>query len=201
MPLDLTLDHLGSQTPSDGNRWALAVTSAALAKVRDLQEPFAPAQFQDTDDATKLSEPAFSPQDSGLELAPSGQALGTGPALTRTVRYDLTIVDTRLQPPARTRFFGYPAGLFAHWLGGNAIARTGLSRTQTTLRRPYDTSVSITAETYAVASQSDNTVLSAAAGAFTSRAAALDHLNQVVATDPALAGTLQVLPSFEVVSA
>ena len=32
-------------------------------------------------------------------------------------------------------------------------------------------------------------------------AAALDHLNQVVATDPALAGTLHVLPSFEVVSA
>jgi hypothetical protein len=201
VPLDLTLDHVGSQTPSDGNRWALAVASAALAKVRDLQEPFAPAQFQDTDDATKLSEPAFSPQDSGVELAPSGQALGTGPALTRTVRYDLTIVDTRLQPPARTRFFGYPAGLFAHWLGGNAIARTGLSRAQTTLRRPYDTSVGVTAETYAVASQSDNTVLSAAAGAFTSRAAALDHLNAVVAADPALGGTLHVLPSFEVVSA
>jgi hypothetical protein len=44
-------------------------------------------------------------------------------------------------------------------------------------------------------------VLSAAAGAFTSRAAALDHLNAVVAADPALGGTLHVLPSFEVVSA
>ena len=201
VPLDLTLDKVGSQTPSDGNRLALAVTSAALAKVRDLQEPFAPAQFQDTDDATKLSQPAFSPQDSGIELAPSGQAIGTGTALTRTVRYDLTIVDTRLQPPKRTRFFGYPGGLFNHWLGGNAIARSDLSRAQTTLRQPYDTSVSLAAETYAVASQSDNTVLSATAGAFTSRAAALDHLNQAVAADPGLAGTLHVLPSFEVVSA
>ena len=201
VPLDLTLDHVGSQKPSDGNRWALAITSTGLIKVRDLQEPFAPAQFQDTDDATKLSEPAFSPQDSGIELAPSGRALDTGTALTRTVRYDLTIVDTRLQPPKRVRFFAYPGGLFTHWLDGAAVTHNDLSHAQTTLRRPYDASVGVAAETYTVALQSDNTVLDATSGTFTSRAAALDHLSQAVAADPGLSGQLHVLPSFEVVSA
>ena len=57
------------------------------------------------------------------------------------------------------------------------------------------------AETYAVAHQSDNTVLDATASTFTSRAAALDHLSQAVAADPGLAGQLHVLPGFEVVSA
>lgn len=201
VPLDLRLDHVGSQKPSDGNRWTLTVTSAGLAKVRDLREPFAPAQFQDTDDATKLSEPAFSPQDSGLELAPAGQAADTGTALTRAVRYDLSIVDTRLQPPKRTRFFAYPRGLFTHWLGGASVARNTLSQAQTTLRRPYDVTVSLTAETYAVANQSDNTLLDSATGSFTSRAAALTYLDQAVAANPGLAGQLHVLPGFEVVGA
>ena len=201
VPLDLTLDHIGGQKPSDGNRFAVAVTSVGLAKVRDLQEPFAPAQFQDTDDATKLSEPGFSPQDSGIELAPAGQTLDTGTALTRKVRYDLTIVDTRLQPPKRVRFFAYPGALFSHWLGGAAVTRNALSQAQTSLRRPYDVSVSVAAETYAVANQSDNTVLGAETAAFTSRAAALTYLSQAVAADPGLAGQLHVLPAFEAVSA
>jgi hypothetical protein len=201
IPLDLTLDHIGGQKPSDGNRFALTVTSAGLGKMRDLQEPFAPAQFQDADDATKLSEPAFSPQDSGIELAPAGQDLATGTALTRTVRYDLTIVDTRLQPPKRSRFFEYPDGLFTHWLGGNSTARNVLSQAHKMLRRPYDVGVAVSAETYDVAKQSDNSLLDADAGGFTSRTAALDHMNQAVAADPNLAGQLHVLPSFELVSA
>ncbi len=83
IPLDLTLDKVGSQKPSDANRFALSVTSAGMAKTRNMQEPFAPAQFVETDDATKLSEPAFAPQDSGLELAPEGNVYASGTTLTR----------------------------------------------------------------------------------------------------------------------
>lgn len=199
IPLDLTLDHVGSQKPSDANRFAVTVSSAALAKVRDLQEQFAPAQFQDTDDATKLSEQAFSPQDSGVELAPSGQLTDTGVALTRNVRYDLTIVDTKLLvTPQRFRFFAYSAALFTHFLGGASVARSDISQAQTSLRRPYDVGVAVSAETYAIASQDDNTQ-HAGTQTFTSRAAALDHLGRAVAVDPSLTGRLQVLPSFEVV--
>ena len=107
IPLELTLARVGSQKPSDANRFKLAVASAGMSKTGQLQEQFAPAQFEEADDATKLSEPAFSPQDSGLELAPNGDLYASGTAITRVVRYELTIVDGTLAPK-RQRFRDYP---------------------------------------------------------------------------------------------
>jgi hypothetical protein len=49
-----------------------------------------------------------------------------------------------------------------------------------------------------VALRSNNTVFSAEAVAFTSQAAAHDYLNRAVVSNPGLAGTLHVLPQFEV---
>ena len=46
--------------------------------------------------------------------------------------------------------------------------------------------------------RSNNTVFHADAAAFTSQAAAGDYLARTVAEDPTLAGTLHVLPQFEV---
>ncbi len=114
-----------------------------------MTEPFAPAQFRDFDDADKLSQPAYSPLDSGIELAPAGKAL-TGRALTRIVRYDLYIVDTTLQPPKLQRFFVYPFALFL------ALARRLERRLQPALRaqeklkKPYADVVTVSTETYAV---------------------------------------------------
>ena len=91
----------------------------ALAKTRDLQEPFAPAQFKNLDDATKLSQPAYAPQDSGIELSATGNAYASGTAITRIVRYDLTIIDTKLRRVFR-RFFTFNGVLFGHFLAGSA---------------------------------------------------------------------------------
>jgi len=196
VPLDLKLDKLGSQKPSDANEFQLAVSSAGLAKTRNLQEPFAPAQFRDSDDATKLSEPAYSPQDSGIELAPSGNIYDAATAITRIVRYDLTIIDTKLEPK-RQRFFVYPGALFAHWLAGTSAARSALSAYRDGLAYPYDGRVAVSSETYAVAHAADNTLVHPEAGAFASRVAARDYLDRAVAANPNLAGTLHVLPEFE----
>src|SRR5262249_14982083 len=68
VPLDLTIDKVGNQTVSDANRFLLDVSSPGLVKTRSLQEPFAPAQFRNFSDADKLSQAAYAPQDSGLEL-------------------------------------------------------------------------------------------------------------------------------------
>ena len=48
------------------------MTSAGLVKTRDAAGVFAPAQFKDLDDADKLSQPAYVPQDSGIELSAAG---------------------------------------------------------------------------------------------------------------------------------
>ena len=197
VPLDLTLDKLGSEKPSDANRFALSVTSAGLVRTRDLQESFAPAQFKNFDDAAKLSQPAFAPQDSGIEVSAAGNAYAAGTAICRIVRYDVIIIDTKLRRTI-SRFAQYAGSLFHFGLRGNAAARSSLSANRMALTHPFEGAVAVYYETYAVAWQATNTVYHPEAAAFTSHASALDYLDRAVAADPTLAGTVHVLPQFEV---
>jgi hypothetical protein len=197
VPLDLVLDKVGSQKPSDANHFALAVSSTELVRTRVLQEPFAPAQFRDFGDADRLSQPAYAPADSGVELSAAGAAYASATAITRIVRYDLTIVDTKLRR-AKRRFFVYPGALFTHFLAGASVTRSVFSAYHEGQTRPFDATVSVAAETFAVALRSDNTVFHADTAVFTSQAAAADYVTRAVADDPNLAGTLHVLPQFEV---
>ncbi|HEY6798913.1 MAG TPA: DUF6603 domain-containing protein, partial [Kineosporiaceae bacterium] len=94
VPLDVKLDKFGNTACKDGNLFRLAA-SGGFTKVRDISEPFAPAGFRNLDDAGRLSQPAFVPQDGGIELAAGGGEYRTGTTVTRHVRYNITIVDTR----------------------------------------------------------------------------------------------------------
>jgi len=197
VPLDLTLAKFGNQTPSDADLFTMDVTSPDLTRTRNLQEPFAPAQFQNFDDAQKLSQPAYVPLDSGMELAVGGVALASGTAITRNVRYDLTIIDTKLRR-VFVRFFLFSATLFGYFLNGGSVTRSPLSAYRKALRQPLPGSVTLSPETFAVALTSTNVVFHPEAASFMSQAAAGEFLARAVANDPTLAGTLHVLPRFEV---
>src|SRR5262249_36863845 len=129
VPLDLTLDKFGNQQPTDANFFSLEVASSGLTKTRTLQEQFAPAQFQNFSDAQRLSQEAYVPLDSGIELAVGGVALASGTAITRNVRYDLTIIDTKLRR-VFLRFFLFSGTLFRFLLNGNSATRSSLSAFQ-----------------------------------------------------------------------
>lgn len=196
VPLDLKIDKIGSQTPSDANQFAFSVSSSTLTKTRDLQEPFAPSQFRDFDGATKLSQPAFVPQDSGIELAGTA-TLTSATAITRPVRFDLTVVDTK-SVPARNKFFPHSRAMFANFLTSNSAGQSVLSANFRGLTRPNDGSVAVSDETFAVALQSSNKVFHPEAAAFLSQAKAQDYIAHAVAADPSLEGSLHVIPQFEV---
>jgi hypothetical protein len=197
IPLDLTLDKDGTQQPSDANYFTLDVTSGGLSKDRTLQEQFAPAQFTNMDDAAKLSQPAYVPMDSGIELTATGTTYASGTAVTRNVRYDLTVIDIHAVPVFR-RFYIFVASLFEHFLNGSSATRCTLSNHLEQLSQPYTTHVSVSAESFAVALQTNNTVFRSDATSFTSQVAAQEYLAKAVAQDPSLADTLHVLPQFEV---
>ena len=150
VPLDLTIDKVGNQQASDANRFTLTAAAGALEKRRDLQEPFAPSQFNDFDDATKLSQAAFQPLDSGIELSAAGDVYRSGTAITRIVRYDLTIIDTKLRE-SHTRFFGLTGDLFRHFLLGASVARSPLSAYVWGQTHPFDGAVAVSAEQFVVA--------------------------------------------------
>ncbi|HEY1963420.1 MAG TPA: DUF6603 domain-containing protein, partial [Acidobacteriaceae bacterium] len=144
IPLDLTIDKVGSQPPGDANQFAFSVAGSVLTKVRDLQEPFAPSQFRNFDDATKLSQPAYVPQDSGIELAGSA-ALATATAITRPLRYDLTVID-KMSEPQRFHFFAHSRAMFTNFLAGNSAGQSKLSATFRGLTRPQAGSVAVSSE-------------------------------------------------------
>lgn len=199
VPLNLTLDKVGNQKPSDAKYFKLTVASVGLAKIAELQEQFAPAQFQNFDDATKISQPAYEPLDSGIELSAAGTSLASGTAITRIVRYDQKVIDTKNRRSVK-RFFSQIGTLFTHFLGGASVTKCSLSAYHATQMQPVSVKVAVGAETFAVALRSNNTVYSAESVAFTSQAAAHDYLNRAVTSNPSLAGTLHVLPQFEVIA-
>ncbi len=197
VPLDLVLDKFGNQQPTDANRFKLAAGSGGLAKTGDLTAPFAPAQFKNQADADKLSEQAYVPQDSGIELAVSGMTYASGTATSRIVRYDVTIIDSRMRF-SFLRLFNLAGAMFRNFLRGASVTRSELSAARYGQTHPYAGSVTVAAETFAVALTSDNTVFQSNAASFTSRTAANDYVTQAVAANPNLVGTLHVLPQFEI---
>jgi len=196
IPLDLKIDKVGSQPPSDANQFAFSVSGAVLIKVRDLQEPFAPSQFRNFDDATKLSQPAFVPQDSGIELAGSA-TINAGTAITRPLRYDLSVVDKESEP-VRLQFFAHSRAMFSNFLAGNSAGQSKLSANFRGLVRPQPESVTVFSETFAVALQSNNQVFHPEAAAFSSQTQARDYISHAVAQNSSLEDTLHVIPQFEV---
>lgn len=194
VPLDLRLDRIGAQRPADANRLHVdAAPGSSLVKRSDPAEQFALAQFQDMDDAAKLSRPAFERQHGGVELAVDGAAMASRRAVRRSARYEQIIIDTANRRRLR-RFTPYHRSLFTHFLDGNAVSRSPLSAAQATLRQPFEETIRVSGDGFAVASTRENT----AATTFASQAAAADHLDAQLAADPALAGTLHVIPTAEV---
>ena len=76
-----------------------------------------------------------------------------------------------------------------------AVAALGGASRKT---KPYADAVAVSNETFAVALQSSNQPCMPGATSFTSQTSAQDYLNKPVTDDPALSGTLHVLPQFEV---
>jgi Family of unknown function (DUF6603) len=195
-PLNLPLDRIGQQKPSDVNLVRVTAESASLAVRGEVREKFAAAQYRDMDDAAKLSAPSFEPLEAGVELGAAGEAWTTGPLAQRNVRYEQIIVDT---PPERPRkpFFEFPNGLFVHFRAGAAIHRSAVSLATERRLKPFADKVAVGADRYTFAFQADNRAASATA-TFESFAEAEAHLAGVVRADPNLADALHVIPGAEV---
>jgi hypothetical protein len=192
VPLDLTIARVGNQKPTDANRFTVAVASTGLAKRGDVDERFAPAQFLDFDDATKLSKPAFEAMHGGLDLSAAGAQLTSGAMVKRVIRYELITNDSGFRRFQRFQLLF--SVLFVHLLGGASVAKSALSKAAKTKLQPFDEKVTVQGETFAVAAQADNRPVAM----FASQAMAEQHLQSQLAANPSLA--LHVIPSFEAVA-
>jgi len=197
VPLDLTIDKLGTQQPSDAKRFELTVTTGGMEKKADARERFAIAQFQEMSDTEKLSRPSFEDQHAGVELSVSGNQLRTSRMTRRSIRYEEIIIDTnfrRFVRPLR-RLLGV---LFGQWLRGNAVTRTTVSQAYRRQVKPFGQDViQVKGDAYTVAFNDTNQPFSSEAVTFDSEALAREFLNRQVAETPALGQALHVIPQFE----
>ncbi|TDD90405.1 DUF6603 domain-containing protein [Actinomadura rubrisoli] len=180
LPLGTRIDRVGGQRPSDGKRFTVAPEQGSgLVKASDTGERFPMAQFQDMDDAAKLSRPAFENADAGLELTADKGALAATRVVRRSARYELHIMDADPPRPAGATGTATPASaagsamslasgagsrrpprlyrahpaVFGQLLEGSSTARSPLSQREAQLRRPYDAaeSVQVTGDRFVIA--------------------------------------------------
>ncbi|MEV6974065.1 DUF6603 domain-containing protein [Kitasatospora sp. NPDC093806] len=225
IPLDVRLDRIGGQRPEDGRRFAVEpAADSGLVQVSVTGEKFAMAQFQDMDDAAKLSRPAYENQDAGLELTAAAGTLLSRRVVRRSARYEMHVIDSGVpaHPAAARRVVPMAArsaapprkyhevspAVFAQLLQGSSTSRSPLSQRETQLRRPFtaEETVRLADRRYVVANVRNNVRAYPPGGGlstatFRSRTTAEDALAEWVARDGGLAGALHVIPAEEAVGA
>lgn len=198
LPLDLNIDKVGTQKPSDAKRFSLEVLASGLGIAAAATEQFAIAQYQNMDDATKLSRPAYQALNGGVQLAVTGQQLKSSHAVRRIVRYEQIIIDNNFKRFPK-RFSVFAPALFMHFLAGAAVSKSGLSVNCKTQVQPFKEKVTVAQEGYTVAFQANNKAFTPTA-TFSSEAAARDFMQQAIAEDLNRAELLHIIPHFEVTS-
>ena len=114
----------------------------------------------------------------------------------RIVRYEEIIIDSNFKRFQR-RFRNYFGVLFNFFLNGAAVTRSDLSQAVRTKYKPFEEKISVRAETYTVAFQSNNKAFAADAASFQSEASARDYMARKIAEDQTLTDSIHVIPSYE----
>jgi hypothetical protein len=195
VPLDLRIDKVGSQQPSDANEYKLTAV-AGLMKAKDADEQFAKAQFLKMSDADKLSQRAFDPLHGGVTLSSGAQQLGATKLTKRRVRYEQIIIDSNYLS-FRRRFMPFTAGFFNHFMKGAAVTKSELSNHHKSQFDPFKDKVKVQEGGFTVAQTTDNKAYSSQAAYFASEAQATRFISELVATRPELHESLHVIPQYE----
>jgi len=160
IPLDVRVDRVGGRRARDGTRFSLApATDSGLVQVAVTTDKFAIAQYQDMSDAAKLSLPAYTDEDAGVELAGAAGVLASVRAVRRSARYEQVVIDSSARAAAggsplaagRTRTLaaadtgGRPQrkltsvspAVFGQLLAGSSTSRSALSKQDADRRQPF----------------------------------------------------------------
>jgi hypothetical protein len=194
-PLNSTIGLFGPQKPADANLFTVTVDTPGLAVAKAVREQFAPAQFHAMSRNEKLAAPAFSEEDGGVDISAAGDQMRSSLVVRRVVRYEQIIIDTNFER-LKKRFTNFAGSLFRHFLGGNAAARSALSARLKNQMQPFNETITTTTEGFGVAQTSNNTMVAGTA-VFGSYHAAKEYMEQSIAQNPALTGSIHVVPQFE----
>jgi len=195
-PLNVRIDRLGSQRPSDAREFQITDVQPE-ANPAAVQESFAPAQFFDMTDEEKLTSASFKSFASGVRVG-DAERLQTGYAAVRRVQYELKYIDSqREQRLVGARdLFEVDGVAFNRWTLQGAIAHSPLSFARNRKSVLAPAAVAVTQETFAIVNRGDLRLFDELSVLGSERAAAA-RLHTLLEENPNLRGTLQVVPAFE----
>lgn len=203
-PLGMTITRFGSGTPDHWN--AFAITDVDLngtpASREAVQDRFARGQFFELSDDEKLSKPAFEAMDAGVRVGAGAATQGHRSPLE--LYYETKIVDDVEQPSRRFRLYAPLAEAFGAQVQLGAAAQSPVLTTgERKFAVPGVTGAVATEEVrHTIASTEDLRARADLLGGVASTRSAVEQaLVQHLAAHPEDAGTLQVLPLHEAVSA
>jgi hypothetical protein len=170
VPLGIDIDKVGNQDVSDARRFSIEPDNDLFDRLGESRDQFAAAQYLKLSDDERLSRKGYESQPSGVVLGASNGGSRIVRAVTRSLRYELSIIDNSHRP-ARSRFFGLPLRLFSLFLKGNAISQLPISQASKSKLNPFDEVVKVSAGAYAVVDPATN-IPAAGAQGFASEAEA-----------------------------
>lgn len=204
VPLNVEVQTFGNQRPADGNRFAIEQVRVGepgdteTLDTSSVQEQFAPAQFFEMSDAERLSSKSFERYDAGVRVTDS-ERLQAAYAAKRDVDYELFYIDSQRDQRLRPWFepLRPEAVAFNAWASRGAVAASPLSFANTAKSALAPEAVRVSQEPFAVVNTSDLTLVRDDAVAF-SEVGAFGLMRELIRSNPALEGEIQVVPAFEV---
>lgn len=197
VPLNIRIERMGNQRPSDAHEFA--ITGVSIGNVETTQESFAPAQFFDLTDEEKLASPSFKNFDGGVRMGEPERLL-TGYAGLRKVEYELKYIDSQREQRLvlAQDVFVVDQLAFNSWSLQGAVAKSELSFARNRKSSLAPAEVGVLQEPFAIVNTGDLKLFDEGS-LLGSERAAFARINSLIANDPALRGKLQVVPAFEMI--
>src|ERR1700752_1774483 len=203
LPLeDYLIQKLGTKKPLAENKFKLSNANSdgmpISANFSDVREVFAPGNFSALNDSEKLSRHSFERLPSGFRLSATND-LVTAFAVQRPVDYELSYLRQKT-----LHFKGLvkmALSAYNKLVRGSAVRQSSLSKQQTRVSMNAPPPAELPKEAFTIASTSDlKPHLKDSSGVvfFGTQAEAYQRQKELVASDPNLVGSIQVVSHFEV---
>jgi hypothetical protein len=203
LPLeDYRIEKYGNRRPLADSKFKLGnahCNGAPLdADFQGVREQFAPGNFTVLTDSEKLSRRSFEKLASGFKLTAS-QALQTAAPVVRDVVYELSYLRQKvIEKAGRLRLV---MAAYNRLISGSAVRQSPLALQQTRPSVSAPPQPEMPAENFGIAGVADlKSHLKSQDGRpvlFASQAEAYQRQRELLAQDPALAGEIQVVSSYE----
>ena len=199
VPLDMTINKFGNMRPADYQKFSIDIADSGGNNFAEttLKEFFAPAEFIELTNSQKLARKSFEKFNSGIAIKGT-QDIRSTQFMERQLAYEAIIYDDIEKPPFKPiSLVKEKSESFRAWTKGTAAGRSSLSQSRKPVSALAPIKVGAKQEEFVIANLDDLTAFGGVSAA--TETEALVMLQEIVANDPSLERTLQVVPAFELV--